>query len=275
MDLIFKENIRLRRILMSVFTAFYVAVVVKGYKSLMEPKALFTVLISFILITLAIIFIVGNKDHAKLLKLMRILYQLRDPEVFLSEFDKAIDLKLVTPSTKVTILIHKANALCYSGEEQEALSLLEGLDEGKKVNNNQIALVRGNRITFRLLNDDLENLDTEIEAFDAFLKEKYKAKDKDLADYHKKNLEQKKILYKIASGKDLSKEEVSRIWDLLHGGGNAISIENLRYFAALYLLKEKDKTGAIEQLSLIRTEKAKTAIERKAKALLVRLQSET
>ena len=274
MDLIFKENIRLRRIFMALCTAFYVAVVIKGYQSLTQPKALFTVLISFILITLAIIFIVGNKDHTKLLKLMRILYQLRDPDVFLEEFDKAVDLKIVAPSTKVTILIHKANALCYSGKEKEALALLEGLDEGKKVNNNQIALVRGNRITFRLLNDDLENLDTEIEAFDAFLKEKYREKDKDLADYHKKNLEQKKIQYKIASGKDLSKEEVSRIWDLLKLGGNAISIENLRYFAALYLLEEKDKTGAVEQLSLIRTEKAKTAIEKKAQALLLSLQTE-
>ena len=139
-------------------------------------------------------------------------------------------MKDLNPSTKVTVLIHKANALCYSGKEREALELLKGLDEGDKVNNNQIALVRGNRITFKLLNDDLENLDKEIASFDSFLKEKYKEKDKDLADYHKKNLKQKKIQFKIATNQELSNEEVSSIWNFLKLGGNAISIENLRYF---------------------------------------------
>ena len=159
-------------------------------------------------------------------------------------------------------------------KEKEAIAIVKKYQKTTTIDSEKV-LFAGNIISYKILNNDLAGLEEEIEAYRKYIAQVYegvKGKDR---EYHENNFTQKNIEYKIASGKEISDDELQFIWKKVESEfGNDSNKENLRFYAALYLRSIGDLSGAIEQIGFIRIESGNTITQRRAKALLQSMKDE-
>ncbi|MBK5200558.1 MAG: hypothetical protein JJE21_03385 [Spirochaetaceae bacterium] len=265
MNLFFKENIKLKKILNIIILLICVIYAWIIYYKNGAIQATVMTLVLFIILEVIIFFVVGLRDQKKLNKILTLLYNDITPLIFIKKINEIIDLDILNTTTKIAILSHKANAYAYSGNFEEAYSILDEIDK-LAIRKNDKAQILGNRISYQLLENKLDNIDKEMKEFEVFAfadNSKYKFSHKS----YKRNYIHQQIHLKIIRKEKLTGSEVNELYESIQTGGNQLNIESLRYYAALFLIRDKDKTGALEQLKKIDLKNEITIIRKKAKVL--------
>lgn len=271
MNLYFKENIKLKKLLNIITLLFCVIYAWIIYYKKGAIQATVLTLILFIIFEIFIFFITGLRDQKKLNKLLMLLYRDINPLLFINKLEEIIDLKILNNTTTITILSHKANAYAYSGNFKEAYSILDELNKLTEKKNEK-ALILGNRISYQILEENLNNIDEEMKNFEVFaFQDNHKRKSFNKS--YKRNYIQQKIHLKTIRKEKLSATEINELYESIQNGGNELNIESLRYYAALFLISDKDKSGAIEQLEKIVLNNDNTIIRKKAKVLYKEISS--
>jgi hypothetical protein len=274
MSVLFKENIKQRKIMIAGCIALFVAIIIAIASRGGSIQHYGFAFLGLLVMTLVVNFIVDINDRRSLDYILSLLYHECDPERFIETIESRVDALKIQPQMAKTLELHKANALCYEGKEQEAIAILQKYQKTTTIDSEKV-LFAGNIISYKILNNDLEGLEEEIETYRNFIAQVYegvKGKDR---EYHENNFMQKNIEFKIATGKEITEDELHFIWEKVEREfGNEINKENLRLYAALYLRNIGDISGAIEQIGFIRTESGNTITQRRALSLLQSLQDQ-
>lgn len=274
MSVLFQENMKQRKIMYTGCIALFVAIIIAVASHGGSIQHYGFAFLGLLVTILVVNFIVDINDRRSLDYMLSVLYHECNPERFIETIERRINASKIPPKMAQTLELHKANALCYEGKEKEAIAIVKKYQKTTTIDSEKV-LFAGNIISYKLLNNDLEGLEEEIEIYRNYIAQVYEGvKGKDRA-YHENNFTQKNIEYKIATGKEISEDELHFIWEKVEKKfGNEINKENLRFYAALYLRNIGDIAGAIEQIGFIRTESGNTITQRRALSLLQSLKDQ-
>ncbi len=269
MNLYFAENMRLKKVL-AILTSLYCVIygiIIYNRRGAIIASVL--MLILFIILQITIYYIVGIRDQRKLNKMLSILYTECNPKSFIERYNEIIDESILNNTTRLNILVHRANAFAYSNHFSEAYNILDklGVDAIKK---SEKASVLSSRITYQMLDYKITNIDEELKELEVLAFANTNKKRAPKKDFKRKYI-QLQIHNKILHNKALSTSEIAQLYESIETENNPLNIENNRYYAALFLIQEKDKSGAKEQLEKIDIDRESTIIREKAKALYDKL----
>jgi hypothetical protein len=265
MNLFFNENIKLSKTLYKIDISISVLYAAVAFNSRTPLQALTTTGIIFAFLFVISNSLVSNKDNKKLSYILATLYDECNPSLFLSEIDDAIDLSIVKDKVKTLILSHKANALSYDGKFSEAYKILDEISTIATSEEDK-ALLLGNKISYKLLEEDFDNMDEDIRVLQKYINlNAGKGKNKSILTNN--SVVQKKLQLKIAKSEKLNSSEVNTLWEITNHGGNNLNLQTLRYYSALFLVEEKDIKGASEQLNKINRNQENNIIEIRANEL--------
>lgn len=265
MNLYFIENYKLRKTLniISFFLCLIYAWIIYfrhgAYKSLILTSIL------FIFIEIVILYVINLRDKRKLNALLSILYSEINPILFIKTMDEIIDFSILNTTNKINILAHRATSFAYSNNFNEAYSIIDKEEEICE-NNNQKSLLFNNRINYQILEENLNNIDDKMKEFEiiAFTNN---SRFKKSSKSYKQNYVLQKIYIKIIRKETLSSSDTTILYEALENEENKLILETLRYYVALFLIKEKDKKGALQQLEKIDFNNDITLIQKRAKIL--------
>lgn len=265
MNLFFSENISLSKTLYKIDISITVLYAAVAFNARTPLQALSTTAIIFAFLIVISNSLLNYRDNKKLSVLLEKLYGECNPSLFLDEIDDAIDLSIVKSKVKSLVLSHKANALCYTGKFAEAYKILDDVSK-IAITKEDSALILSNKISYKLLEEDYDNLDEDINSLQKYINlNGGKAKKKSILTNN--SVVQKKLQLKIARSEKLNSSEVNTLWEITNHGGNNLNLETLRYYSALFLIEEKDIKGAVEQLKKIYSKLENNIIEIKANEL--------
>jgi hypothetical protein len=265
MNLFFSENISLSKTLYKIDISITVLYAAIAFNARTPLQALSTTAIIFGFLLVLSNSLLNYRDDRKVSALLDNFYGECNPSLFLSEIDDAIDLTIVKNKVKSLVLTHKANALCYNGLFNDAYKILDDVS-AIATSEEDNALILANRISYKLLEEDFENMEEDILHLQKYINlNGSKSRKKSVLTNN--SVVQKKLQLKIAKSEKLNPSEVNTLWEITNHGGNNLNLETLRYYSALFLVEEKDIKGASEQLSKINREPEKNIIEIKANEL--------
>lgn len=271
MNLYFKENIKLTKILYIIDIAVTVIYAVIAFNTRTTLQALSTTGIIFAFLIAISRSFLNYRDTHKLSYVLNNLYVNCNPTIFLSEIDDGIDLTIVKEKVKSLVLSNKANALCYQGNFNEAYKILDEISTIATSGEDK-AMILSNKISYKILEEDFSTINDDIKALQKYINLN-SGKSKKKAILTNESVIQKKLQLKIAKSEKLNSSEVTTLWQLTSHGGNNLNLESLRYYSALFLIEEKDISGAAEQLNKIPFKLENNIIEIKAHELYKSIES--
>lgn len=269
MNLYFTENMKLRKILYTIdiaLAAIYTGIAFSTRSPLQASTAVAIIAVFLVVLSNTIL---NRRDDSKVGRLLNVLYRECNPALFIEDVNREIDLTAVNNEVRTLVLLHKANALCYEGLFSDAHKIIDELNASLKKESDRY-LILSNSINYRLIEENYEGLDEDIEDLQNHIKQSGK-KAKKKTFLTNMGVMQKKLQLKISRGEKLNSSEVNTLWEITKLGGNNLNLETLRYYSSLFLLQEKDIKGAIEQLKKIAFNEENTVIEKRAKKLFTSL----
>lgn len=272
MNLFFKENIKLSKLLFKIDIAVTVVYAVVAFKTRTPLQALSTTGIIFAFLIAITNSLLNYRDNHKLSYLLNNLYGNCNPTFFLEEIEKTIDYSIINNKVKTLVLSHKANALCYQGKFSDAYKVLDEISTITTSEDDKFMLL-SNKISYKILEEDFETINEDIKSLQKYINLNG-GKSKKKSFLTNESVNQKKLQLKIAKSEKLNSSEVNTLWELTNHGGNNLNLESLRYYSAIFLIGEKDIAGAAEQLNKIPYSLENNIIEVKAHKLYKSIESE-
>jgi hypothetical protein len=272
MNLFFKENIKLSKLLFKLDIAVTVVYAAVAFKTRTPLQALSTTGIIFAFLIAITNSLLNYRDNHKLSYLLNNLYGNCNPTFFLEEIEKAIDYSIINNKVKTLVLSHKANALCYQGNFKDAYKVLDEISTITTSEDDKFMLL-SNKISYKILEEDFENINEDIKSLQKYINLSG-GKSKKKSFLSNESVNQKKLQLKIAKSEKLNSSEVNTLWELTNHGGNNLNLESLRYYSAIFLIGEKDIAGAAEQLNKIPYSLENNIIEVKAHKLYKSIESQ-
>jgi hypothetical protein len=272
MNLFFKENIKLSKLLFKLDIAVTVVYAAVAFKTRTPLQALSTTGIIFAFLIAITNSLLNYRDNHKLSYLLNNLYGNCNPTFFLEEIEKAIDYSIINNKVKTLVLSHKANALCYQGNFKDAYKVLDEISTITTSEDDKFMLL-SNKISYKILEEDFENINEDIKSLQKYINLSG-GKSKKKSFLSNESVNQKELQLKIAKSEKLNSSEVNTLWELTNHGGNNLNLESLRYYSAIFLIGEKDIAGAAEQLNKIPYSLENNIIEVKAHKLYKSIESQ-
>jgi len=96
-------------------------------------------------------YLIKINDNKLFTNLLSILYDSCNPVEFLKAINTEIDYSRLDKEQTTTLLIHRANALAFSGEIDAANEILDTLDSKLELQDSDKLLILNNKVTFSLI----------------------------------------------------------------------------------------------------------------------------
>ncbi|MBK5200337.1 MAG: hypothetical protein JJE21_02265 [Spirochaetaceae bacterium] len=215
--------------------------------------------VTYISLRIIASYLINIKDNKEFNNLLSILYDSRTPFEFLKVINAEIDYSLLDKEQTTTLLIHRANALSFSGEFDAANEILDTLEAKLNIQDSDKLLILNNKVTFSLLEKAFGERELNENIFNYSIR---KLEDSD-SPYINNSI-QDQIIYKIINNIKLTNVEIDDLWLFIKHSGSTLNKETLYYFASIHLLHEGDRKGAIEELQQINIAGGNTVVQRGA-----------
>jgi hypothetical protein len=231
--------------------------------------------VAFVLLRIIVNSYVKRKDDKALYSLLNILYDRRNPELFLNEIEDKINFENLSKKQITNILIHKAIAKCYNGEIDEAKDLLTYI-ESKTEDDNSLLKLLFYKIMFKIIDGQSKGITEEIIAFkeltrlkktDKIVKSNLKSDKTQLKylEFFDNKINECDLLSKIVKSERLSKANDQLLDGYIKNADSQLQYEMLNYFAAVNKVNKNDLPEAINFLVKIETFPiGNTVIQKKA-----------
>jgi hypothetical protein len=219
--------------------------------------------VAFVFLRIIVNSYVKRKDVKAFNSLLNILFEQRNPKFFLQEIKEKINPNYLDKKQITTIQINKAIALCYGGDIAGAINLLSYVEE-RTEDENALLKIAFYHIMFKIIDETSDGVYEEILALKKLLKSKStqrllksnlksdRIQIKYLKSFENKILECE-LLLKIVNSEKLSFDDNELFKVLIEEKDSKLKYEMLYYFAAINMLSEGDRSGAIDFLSKIET----------------------
>lgn len=211
-------------------------------------------------------YLIKINDNKLFTNLLSILYDSCNPVEFLKAINTEIDYSRLDKEQTTTLLIHRANALAFSGEIDVANEILDTLDSKLELQDSDKLLILNNKVTFSLIEKAFEGREINENKFNYSI-QKLEAIDSPYIN----NSTQDKIIYKIINNIKLTDVETDDLWLFIKHSGSKLNKETLYYFASIHLLNDGDRNGAIDELQQINIDCGNTVVQRGAFKFLEKL----
>ncbi len=259
MKLFFSQSVKLFKKIHLILIAISIIIIVSTFFTKGLGISLMYGFVLYVLGRIIISYLVNLHDSKRFAKVLDIFYDGCNPLEFLNIINNEIDYSILDKEQTTTLLIHRANALAFSGENKEAFEILETLDSKGDTLSDDKLLILNNRVTLLLLDCAFNNKEINENIFKYSIEQLKKE-----GSPYKNNSIQDKIIYKIIHNIKLSDSEIDDLWLFIKHSGSSLNRETLYYFAAIHLFNDGDRVGAIEELKQIDVDSKNTIVQRAA-----------